>query len=408
MSMRRTNLAAVALSALFHGLLGLATWNAALFKPAEAATEPQRETVEVSLAPETAPDGAAPAGTAAAIAEAARPPDQPEEKMPDAYTDVPERMRGEKPDRADYLALVNSRAADLVPGGEKNARPAAPEESEVDQVAIRRQQDGGAQNPMLPSAGGGLRGATPPAPPTPADAGTAAPARGPSQASGDDALFATGQPEPGSPGDLLAGRGGDRQGQPAPARTEPEGLRQGPAGQGDNAALDDLFGGQGLTLFRRSQSGGAGDSGFDFDQPAMGKPGGNAFIYGDYALNTYAWNFAPWLQKFGQDLRRNWYAPYAYMIGVINGKTEMKVVIERDGRLSSLEVRNAEGHVSLQQASEAAVRAAAPYSPLPPDFPEPNLVIILTLYYPPWKTETPAESAPSPATGQGRGHRGGR
>ena len=43
------------------------------------------------------------------------------------------------------------------------------------------------------------------------------------------------------------------------------------------------------------------------------------------------------------------------------------------------------GHESLHQASTAALRAAAPYAPLPDDFPEENLVIILSLHYPAWK-----------------------
>ena len=43
------------------------------------------------------------------------------------------------------------------------------------------------------------------------------------------------------------------------------------------------------------------------------------------------------------------------------------------------------GHESLHTASIAALRAFAPYAPLPPDFPDEQLVILLGLHYPAWK-----------------------
>ncbi len=417
MSTRRIDLAAIALSALLHSLVALVFWNAQLFGTADTAAAQAAdaaETVEVTLQPDAGSVGApAPDAGAAAIVQTVKPlVAQPD--MPTAYTDVPARMAGEKPEHADFLALDNSRAADRVPGGERDSRPAAPEESEVDQVAIQRQRDEGSAQSALPPASAGATPAplTPPPAAAKQAAAAGAPPRGQNLPGGDDALFASGQPEQGSLGELIPGRGGDRQGRPsAPATTDQPGLQPGQPSDAppeQDVAPDNLFGGQGLTLFRRAQEGGAGDRGFDFDQPATGRPGGNAFIYGDYALNTYAWNFAPWLQRFGQDLRRNWFAPYAYMIGVINGKTEMKVVIERDGRLGSLEVQREEGHPSLRQASEAAVRAASPFAPLPPDFPEQNLVIILTLYYPAWRTESEPARAPASGGEGGRGRRGGR
>jgi TonB family protein len=70
---------------------------------------------------------------------------------------------------------------------------------------------------------------------------------------------------------------------------------------------------------------------------------------------------------------------------VIHGKTVIRLVVERDGRPSAMEILETEGHESLHQASIAALRAFAPYAPLPPDFPEEKLVIHLTLQYPAWK-----------------------
>ncbi len=50
-----------------------------------------------------------------------------------------------------------------------------------------------------------------------------------------------------------------------------------------------------------------------------------------------------------------------------------------------MEVLETEGHQSLHDASQAALRSFAPYTPLPRDFPEENLVITLVLHYPAWR-----------------------
>ena len=59
-----------------------------------------------------------------------------------------------------------------------------------------------------------------------------------------------------------------------------------------------------------------------------------------------------------------------------------RLVVEKDGRPSSLEIIDRDGHRSLHEASAAALKAFAPYSPLPEHFPEENLVITLSLHYP--------------------------
>ena len=46
------------------------------------------------------------------------------------------------------------------------------------------------------------------------------------------------------------------------------------------------------------------------------------------------------------------------------------MVIEPDGTPSRMDVLAREGHESLHKASVNALRACAPYRPLPPDFPE--------------------------------------
>ena len=47
---------------------------------------------------------------------------------------------------------------------------------------------------------------------------------------------------------------------------------------------------------------------------------------------------------------------------------DLKIVIEKDGRPSSMEIMETDGHQSLHDASMAALKAFAPYAPLPAHF----------------------------------------
>jgi hypothetical protein len=139
------------------------------------------------------------------------------------------------------------------------------------------------------------------------------------------------------------------------------------------------------SVLREGRQQAPGDRGFDFRQLEQGSIGTNVNLDGDFSLNTYEWNFAPWMRRFANDLHRSWIAPYAYRLGIIDGYTRIRLVVERDGRPSRMEVLERQGHDSLHTASVAALQAFAPYAALPPDFPEDRLVIHLGLHYPAWK-----------------------
>jgi hypothetical protein len=139
------------------------------------------------------------------------------------------------------------------------------------------------------------------------------------------------------------------------------------------------------SLLKEGQQQAPGDRGFDFQQLEQGRVGTNVALDGDFTLSTYEWNFAPWMRRFANDLHRGWIAPYAYRLGIISGHTKILLVVERDGRPSRMDIIETEGHESLHTASINALKAFAPYAPLPPDFPDDRLEITLGLYYPAWK-----------------------
>lgn len=363
---RRRILAAWLGSLGLHLALLLVTWDADLLRPSDLAAA-----------------GAAAAPLELVLeADAGRDPE-----LPTAYTDVPDRHAVETPpEDPQYLAMVNSRAADPLPGGRQDSPPGAPEASEVEQVAIRQES--------LAESGGV------------AYSGRELEARGPdwqSVSAAEAARRALADPDR---RDLAADDFPLARAEPGPEREGNE--ADGSARQRER--LPELFGGA-PSILRPGPAEPSGDAGFEFDQLAAGRADGNALVQTpDFRLSTWEWDWAPWMKAFGNDLRRHWFAPYAYALGVIDGRTVVRLVVQLDGSVSKLEVQKEEGHESLHRASLAAIRAAAPFAPLPPGFPEPQLEIILTLHYPAWKAEpAPAEPAEEPEGGRGRtGRRAGR
>jgi hypothetical protein len=309
-----------------------------------SAAAPREDLVELVLVPQEEPG---------------EPAADPASERPRRYTDVPERLADERPDRADFLALRDSRAADRLPGGQAGDQPGTERQGEFPQVAIDPENLAGGEgvaveDPVMTPA---------PDEPAPQTRQEAAP-RG---AEGSEQ------------GDLPVPEPQER------AETEDEPQPQEPARETTGDYEDWLAEQRAPSLLKQGQRQAPGDRGFDFRQLEQGSIGANVDLEGDFTLNTYEWNFAPWMHRFASDLRRSWIAPYAYRLGVIDGYTRIRLVVERDGRPSSLEIVEEEGHESLHQASKAALRAFAPYAPLPPDFPEDELVILLGLHYPAWK-----------------------
>jgi len=333
---------AFALSLLLHLVFAAATWRIPFTPTGDfAQAEDLDMEVELFLMPdESAAD--------------------PSNQMPQAYTSVPERQATEKPpEDPDYLALHHSVAADNKMGGDTDT-PSADEEWEADQVAIQKDEQAGAD---------GVEQAQQPLPETesatsPQETGKAGPEQ--DKVEGED-IDPTGQwalPREDSES------GGDDQGDKSDQQDEKK------------PELEDWWGGEAPSILKEGDDGAVGDHGFDFNQVARGNIQAGVAIQSDFRLNTIEWDWAPWMNRFTNELYRHWMAPYAYRLGVINGITVIQLVVGKDGRVQSMEVVETEGHQSLHDASEAALKAFAPYWPLPDHFPEENLVITLALHYP--------------------------
>ncbi|MCB9517203.1 MAG: hypothetical protein R3C71_06885 [Candidatus Krumholzibacteriia bacterium] len=238
---------------------------------------------------------------------------------PRQFTELPEDRADTPPERADLLSNVASRARDLTPGGEDAARPRSDGRADFPQVAM----DTGA-----PSA--------------PAPAGQPMPAE-PSEESPRGALPRRGTPATENPLDAYR-------------RLDPSTARE-----------------------QQPPSPRAGAS--DVHQEAMASPDGNVKLLGDVSLSTSAWVYGYWMQRFRRAVESHWNAPYAFKIGMIKGWTLVGLEVARTGELLKVEVLDEEGHYTLRDASVAAIQAAAPFEPLPPDAPEQTLRLQIRMIY---------------------------
>jgi outer membrane biosynthesis protein TonB len=103
---------------------------------------------------------------------------------------------------------------------------------------------------------------------------------------------------------------------------------------------------------------------------------------GGISINTTEWDFAPYLLDLKQRVKQHWIPPLAFTaLGAIHGYTVVFFRIHPDGRMEALQVVEEEGHDSLHRSSVNAIKGAAPFRPLPDDFPEEYLEVRFGFYY---------------------------
>jgi hypothetical protein len=246
-----------------------------------------------------------------------------EAQEPTVYSQLPaDRATEKKPEHADLLSNVTSRAADRVPGGDQNM-PRMQGSGDMPAVALQPGQ-------AAPSPPSNARDAR-----EPQDGRESNQEQGATLGKKRSTAFAT----------------------------ENEMVRR----AHDSAVL----------LARP-------EGGSDFFQPEMAAPGGNAASFGDISLNTTAWDYAPWLERFRRALMQHWYAPGAYYYGILRdgGFAVIEVEIAKSGEMSRIDLLEEKEHASLTAASMEALKSTAPFEALPKDFPEPTLILRIQMIYP--------------------------
>jgi len=108
----------------------------------------------------------------------------------------------------------------------------------------------------------------------------------------------------------------------------------------------------------------------------------SADALGGVSLNTYAWDFAPYILEMKRKIKENIYPPPAFMqMGAISGETVLRFRVMPEGNATDIILIEYKGHKSLMETSLTAVKNAAPFRPLPGDFPEEYLELTWTFIY---------------------------
>ena len=258
-----------------------------------------------------------------------KPPETATPRQPTMFTELPADRADKPPEHADFQSNVTSRARDRVAGGDQSL-PRTSGETDFPSVAM---QPGRTE----PQAASPPQSATPPSQSTNATGATEA---------------------------MRSGAGGAAVA-PAPRQAAPPT----PPSSG---------------IPYKSDASGTSD----IAQGEMDNPAGNAALTGDVSLNTTAWDYAPWLQRFGRRLMRAWYAPQAYYLGVLKegGWAVVELEIAHTGEVLRMDVLEEQGHPSLIRAATGALKAISPMEALPADFPEKTLILRVRMVYPKIRT----------------------
>ncbi len=86
------------------------------------------------------------------------------------------------------------------------------------------------------------------------------------------------------------------------------------------------------------------------------------------------YNLSPWASKVVELIQKNWDIPPTRPANP-DAAVEISVIIQKNGRISALEVVASSDDQSFNQAARFAVELSSPFPPLPADFPPANLEV---------------------------------
>jgi periplasmic protein TonB len=91
-------------------------------------------------------------------------------------------------------------------------------------------------------------------------------------------------------------------------------------------------------------------------------------------------DFTLWVNRFKDEVYRNWNIPEAALLGSSRGHVDFEFVVERDGTMSSVRMEKSSGTSSLDKAAEFALRGSR-LLPLPDDYGPPRITMHVSFHY---------------------------
>jgi TonB family protein len=111
----------------------------------------------------------------------------------------------------------------------------------------------------------------------------------------------------------------------------------------------------------------------------LGLPSGAGHNVGGLMFDPQGADFTAWLNRFKNEVYRNWIVPEAALFGY-HGHVDFEFTVERDGTMSSLRMLKSSGTTSLDRAAEIALRGSR-LLPLPNDYGPPRVTMQVTFLY---------------------------
>jgi TonB family protein len=90
-------------------------------------------------------------------------------------------------------------------------------------------------------------------------------------------------------------------------------------------------------------------------------------------------DFTAWVNQFRLEVYKNWILPPSATLG-LRGHVDIEFVVERNGKLSSLQIVKKSGTVSLDRAVEQAFKESH-FAPLPADYRPPRITMVASFFY---------------------------
>jgi TonB family protein len=96
-------------------------------------------------------------------------------------------------------------------------------------------------------------------------------------------------------------------------------------------------------------------------------------------FDTKGVDFGPWVRRFVERVKRNWFVPNAAM--TFHGRVVLQFNIHRDGRITDLVVAQPSNIDAFNRAAFNAILGSNPVEPLPAEYPDDKAFFTVTFYY---------------------------
>jgi TonB family protein len=96
-------------------------------------------------------------------------------------------------------------------------------------------------------------------------------------------------------------------------------------------------------------------------------------------FDTKGVEFGPWIRRFVQKVRKNWFVPEAAF--TFRGRVVLQFNVHRDGHITDLIVAQPSEIDAFNRAAFNAILGSNPVEPLPPEYPDDRAFFTVTFYY---------------------------